>query len=278
MAIQAGYPQNGIMSAAYFAVAVLLAAPSLEAWQTQTTLAPSYSTASILNAATNLPSGFAPNTIVSIYGTHLSYNTAGIMQNAGRLPTTLGGVSVYFGLTQANLFFVSPGQINVLVPYDFQPGTKTITVVREGTSGPPVSLALTETAPGLFQLTSNTIIATHADGSVITPDLPADAGEVIVIYAVGLGRTVPDLTSGTVPTGARAILRAADLVVVLNNAALAPGSILYAGVTPGFAGLYQINARLPDPLPPNPEVRVWIGSQASPPYMNLPTRPPTELQ
>jgi uncharacterized protein (TIGR03437 family) len=260
------------MSTAYFAVAVLLAAPSLEAWQTQSTLAPSYSTASILNAATNLSSGFAPYSIVSIYGTNLSFTTASMVPANGTMPVILGGVTVYFGLTQASLFYVSPNQINVLVPYNLQPGTKTITVVREGTSGPPVNLALTETAPGLFHLDPTTILATHADGSVITPEAPAAAGEVVVIYAIGLGRTVPDLTAGSAPATARTILHAGDLVVVLNNAPVDAGSVLYAGVTPGFAGLYQINLRLPDSLPQNPEVRVWIGPQASAPFMILPTR------
>jgi uncharacterized protein (TIGR03437 family) len=260
------------MSTATFAVAVLLAAPSLGAWQTQSTLAPSYSTASIVNAATNLPSGFAPNSIVTIYGAHLSNSTVGQGSKTGNLPVILAGVSVYFGITPASLFFVSPGQINFLVPYDLQPGTKTITVVREGTSGPPVSLPLTETAPGLFETDPKTILATHADGSLITADLPAAAGEVIVIYAVGLGRTVPDMSGEQISSIARPILHALELVVGLNNVPVDAGSVQYVGVTPGYAGLYQINLRLPNPLPKNPELRAWIGLQASPPALLLPTR------
>jgi uncharacterized protein (TIGR03437 family) len=259
------------MSAASLAVAVLLAVPALEAWQTQSTLAPAYSTASIVNAATNLPSGFAPYSIVTIYGAHLSNATQGLAASQSP-PPILGGVSVYLGLTAANLFFVSPGQINLLVPYDMQPGTKNLTVIRDGTNGPAVSLALTETAPGLFQLDRTTLLATHADGTLVTPDLPASGGEVIVIYAVGLGRTVPDMSGEIISPVARPILHSADLAVVLNNAQVDAGSVLYAGVTPGFAGLYQINLRLPDPLPKNPEIRAWIGSQASPPALTLPTR------
>jgi uncharacterized protein (TIGR03437 family) len=259
------------MSAASLAVAVLLAAPSLGAWQTQSTLAPTYSTASIVNAATNLPAGFAPYSIVTIYGSHLSNVTQGLVGSQSP-PTTLGGVSVYLGLTAANLFFVSPGQINLLVPYDMQPGTKNLTVIREGTSGPAVILAVTETAPGLFQLDRTTLLTTHADATLVTSDQPAIGGEVIVIYAVGLGRTVPDMSGEVISSIARPILHSADLVVVLNNAPVDAGSVSYAGVTPGYAGLYQINLRLPDPLPKNPELRVWIGAQASPPSLTLPTR------
>jgi uncharacterized protein (TIGR03437 family) len=259
------------MSTASLAVAVLLLVPSLEAWDSQSTLAPSYSTASIVNAATGLTSGFAPNTIISIYGTNLSFNTVGTTSTKGSLPTQLGGVTVYFGSLAGNLFFVSPLQINVLVPYNINPGSTTVSIFREGTAGPAVPLALTATAPGLFQLSPNTILGTHADGSVITANSPATAGEVIVIYAVGLGPTVPDITDGFIPDRAMNIANLSNLAVLINSVQVSRSTVLYAGVTPGCAGLYQVNLRLPDPLPSNPEVRVAIGPQASPSFMNLPT-------
>jgi uncharacterized protein (TIGR03437 family) len=259
------------MSAASLAVAVLLLAPSIEARAQQSTLAPSYSTASIVNAATNQPGAFAPNTIVSIYGASLSYNTVSMTLNQGRLPTTLGGVTVYIGHTAAYLFFVSPQQINVLLPYNMLPGPFTLTIVRDGTTGPTVNLTMTVTAPGLFQLSPNVVLATHANGSVITPASPAAASEIIVLYAVGLGQTVPDVIDGFVPDRAMKILDFSILDVLINSVQLDPARVLYAGVTPGFAGLYQINLMLPDNLPSNPEIRVAIGLQASPSFMNLPT-------
>jgi uncharacterized protein (TIGR03437 family) len=265
-------PHNGVVSAAHLAVAVLLLAPSIEAQSTQSTLAPSYSAASIANIATNLPSGFAPNSIISIYGTNLSYNTANGAASSGYLPQTLGGVTVYVGLLQANLFYVSPGQINFLLPYVLVAGPTTVTVVREGTFGPAVPITLTTTAPGLFESSPTTILATHADSTPVTSSSPAVAGEVIVIYAVGLGHTTPHLDNGMIPSLAASISDLADLNVLLNGAAVDPATIQYAGVTPGCAGLYQINVQLPDPLPSNPEVRVAIGPQISPPLMSLPTQ------
>jgi uncharacterized protein (TIGR03437 family) len=263
---------NGLMSAAYLAVAVLLFAPSLEAQSTQSTLAPSYSTASIANAATNLPSGFAPNSIISIYGTNLAFDTVSGTAPSGYLPQTLAGVAVYVDSWQANLFYVSPRQINALLPYSIVAGVKTITVLRQGTSGPPVQITLTATAPGLFQLTPANILATHADSSVITSSSPATAGEVIVIYAVGLGPTTPKLTDGLIPTTATELADFSTFSVLLNGAAVDPATIQYAGVTPGCAGLYQINVQLPSPLPSNPEIRVAVGPQISPALMTLPTQ------
>ena len=251
------------MFAARLAPAYLVLAASLGA-QSANLSVPSYTAAGIVNSATNLSGDFAPNTIVSIYGTNLSYGTAGIPSGATVLPRTLGGVTVYFGAEYANLYYVSPKQINLLVPNDLRPGPVSVTVVREGVSGPAVPITLTETAPGLFQLNPSTIIATHADGSVITPDAPASPGEVIVIYAVGLGRTVPDMIPGQIPTRADPIQHLPDLQVQLNGNAVDPSLVMYAGITPFFAGLYQINVQLPSDMPSNPEVRVAILTQISP--------------
>jgi uncharacterized protein (TIGR03437 family) len=250
-------------------VAVLLFAPSLEAQISQTTLAPSYSTASIANAATDLPSGFAPNSIISIYGSNLSYATSSVTAQSAVLPITVGGVTVYIGQTFGYIFYVSPRQINVLIPYNLSPGPTSVTVVREGTVGPTIPIVLTATAPSLFQITPNTILATHADNSLVTSSAPAAAGETIIIYAIGLGTTNPDQIDGFIPVRAAKVSNFANLNVLLNGTAVPPSNIQYAGITPGCAGLYQINLLLPQSLPSNPELRVQIGPNISPPSMIL---------
>ena len=117
------------MYAARIALAVLVLGPFRLAGAAQPSTAPSYTAASIVNSATNLPGSFAPNTIISVYGTNLSYNTAAIPTGTSTLPRTLGGVTVYFGVEFANLFYVSPQQINLLIPNDLRPGPVTLTVV-----------------------------------------------------------------------------------------------------------------------------------------------------
>ena len=259
------------MSSASHAAAVLLLMPSIEAWAQQTTLAPSYSSASIVNAATNQASGFAPNSIVSIYGTNLSFNTVAMSALQTSLPKSLGGVTVYLGGTPAYLFYVSPKQINFLVPASLIPQVVNLSVLREGTAGPPVSISLTSAAPGFFQLTSTTLLATHVDGTVIAPTAPAKDGETIIIYATGLGATVPDFPDGALPDRAALIANVKNLAIVINSVLVDSATIQYAGVTPGCAGLYQINLVLPIPLPPYPEIRVGIGPQVSPSGTLLPT-------
>jgi uncharacterized protein (TIGR03437 family) len=252
-------------------VAVLLLAPSLEAQATQTTLAPSYSTASIANAATNLTSGFAPNSIISIYGSNLANGTASVTSSTGILPISLAGVTVYIANRPGSLFYISPKQVNVLIPYNLSAGPTSLTLVRDGTAGPTIPIVLTATAPGLFELGATTILATHADGSLIKSASPAMAGEIIIIYAVGLGPTIPEQNDGAIPPRSAVIANFASMNVLLNGAPVDHSSIQYAGITPGCAGLYQINLLLPVPLPSNPEVRVQIGNQISPAAMNLVT-------
>jgi uncharacterized protein (TIGR03437 family) len=234
--------------------------------------APFYSAASIVHAATQTAEALAPNTIATIYGTNLSWTTHAVSSgdlNGGTLPTSLEGVTVYVNGIFCHLFFVSPGQINFLIPYDLVAPSATVYVIRQGVGGPGVTIQLVTTAPGFFQWNGNFALAEHVDGSLISSSAPARASEVIVLYAAGLGRTAPDVPSGHVVSVATSILYAAQLQILLNDDPCPSSSIYYAGLTPGFAGLYQINLKLPDVLPPNPAIRMVIGTQSSPASIQL---------
>jgi uncharacterized protein (TIGR03437 family) len=238
------------------------------------TNAPFFTAASIVQAATQTVETLAPNAIATIYGANLSWTTHAVNANdleQGTLPTSLDGVTVIVHGIVCKLLYVSPGQINFLIPYELTAPTAQVLVERQGVAGPvgldnlpSVIINLAATAPGFFEWSGNFIVAEHADGSLITPTSPAQASEVVVLFAAGLGRTVPDSASGVLPAGAATLLYASQLRIVLNGSVLPPASIYYAGVTPGFAGLYQINVTLPDFLPPDPEIQVVIGTQASP--------------
>lgn len=245
----------------------------------QNSNAPYFSAAGVVQAATQTPGPLAPNTIATIYGTNLSWDTDAVTAadlNGGTLPFTLDGVTVYVNSIPANLIYVSPNQINFLVPYECSASSAQILVGRQGVSGPYGSdgkpsavVPLAVAAPGFFEWNGNFAVAEHADGSLITPDAPSQPGEIIVLYGTGLGRTVPDTSSGALPHGAMPILYLSQLQILLNGAAVPRENILYAGVTPDFAGLYQVNVRLPDDLAANPQIQIAIGSQASPPSVQL---------
>ncbi len=238
--------------------------------------APSYTLQGLVNGATQTPSALAPNTIATLYGTNLAFSTHTVTVGdlrGGLLPNTLGGVTVYVGGFAASLFYVSPTQINFLVPYELTAGTVNVAVARQGLAGPTLRVQLNATSPGLFQWKGNYAIASHLSGSLVGPDAPAKAGEIVVIYAVGLGRTNPDTNSGRVVSAAASIVALPQLLVTIAGNPVAAKDILYAGLAPGFAGLYQINLRMPQLLPPDPEIRISVAAQASAPRIQLAALP-----
>ena len=234
--------------------------------------APVYSAGTIVNAPNYAPGPFAPNSILSIFGSGLARSsqgvTAGDISN-NTLPVELNSTRVYVLDEPAPLLYVSDGQVNFLVPGDQLDGDVTIRVVREGVTGPKVTVTLVDGAPALFQTADGYAIAAHVDNSTIAPGSPAQAGETIVVYACGLGRTQPNPAPGAIPQNAAVIQGLSNLTVYLGGTAIDPASILYAGVTPGSAGLYQINLVLPNNLGTDPEIRVAIAGQSSPPGLKL---------
>jgi len=238
-----------------------------------TSTAVSYTAAGIVNSASDAPDSLAPNSIATVYGTGLSYVTQFpflTMPASGVMPTQIGGVHVYVGGVSAPLYYVSPTQINFLVPTELRPGDMDFFTTHDGLAGPHVRITLHDAAPGLYPWGTGMIASTHADGSVITKDRPAHPGETVVVYGTGLGRTYPELQTGTIEMVAAQILLLSEFRVLVAGTALDSLSIQYAGITPGAPGLYQVNLVLPKELAPDPEIRLSIGAQVSPPGMKLP--------
>lgn len=267
--------------------AVLLVALGTSA-ASQAPTSPSYSAASIVNWATGQAGPFAPNVIASIYGENLAWSKEAVAPQHvvnNQLPVELAGVRVTAGILPLPLFYASPTQINFLIPASIVAGALDLQVKREGTAGPVVRVPLQELAPAWCQADAATVLAAHADGSVVSAEKPAGPGEVVVLYATGLG-----LPKGTVPRDGElaavtaqgleviTLKRLKELRVLVAGEALDASNILYAGLAPGFAGLYQINLRLPDPAPADPELRIGIGDVLGPAGLKLPLRPPPEAQ
>ena len=266
------------MPLAIWLLAAILSGPAAWAAEPQKSTAPSYSATSIVNSATNLPGPLAPNMIATIYGKDLSYVTRAIGPDDVRnnvLPTALigTGVRVLVGGLAAVIYYASPNQINFLVPSNLKAGIWPVQVARDGLSGPEWDVNLVDSAPGFFQLDAATAVGTFPDGSIVTKENPAQGGQVIVLYAGGMGQTNPKTDYGTVPTIPAMITHLSDLEVSLDGVPLDRSLIFYAGITPGIAGLYQVNLTLPLDAPPDPEIRVRIGNQISPNGIHVPIRP-----
>jgi uncharacterized protein (TIGR03437 family) len=250
------------------AIAAALTAGAAVATGQISGLFPSYTAQTIVNSATQTAEALAPNSIATIYGTNLAYSTQSASSPTGALPETMAGVTVIVQGFIANVFYVSPTQINFLVPYQLLPGTVTVVVANQGHAGPTVQIQLNATSPGMF-VYNNLAIATHLNGVLLSINNPATPGEIVIIYAAGLGRVTPDTSQGRIASAAASITAASQLQVLLAGTACPPGNVLYAGLAPGFAGLYQINLVIPPLTPPNPEIRISVGPQISPPGLAL---------
>jgi uncharacterized protein (TIGR03437 family) len=198
-----------------------------------------------LNAGSSAPvtAAVAPGTLVSLYGTGLA---ATLVPATGfPLPTDLGGVRVLVNGVAAGLLVASPGQINFQIPYGTLPGTATVEV-QGGASVNSLTIAIAAQSPGVFatnQAGTGAAIATHADYQLVTGQNPARPNETLLVFLTGLGAVTPAIASGAAAEGA--LRRVADpgLQVLFNGI---PGRVDFAGLSPGFAGLYQINVVVPD--------------------------------
>ncbi len=245
--------------------------------------APTYSAAGIVNASNYTAGPFAPYSILSIFGTSLAdpgSTAQGLSATATVLPTNLNGTEVIVNGSPAPLFYVSDTQINFLLPMTLDPalGSPTVWVTHNSNAGPVVSIALADGAPALFPYPGKTsyVLAQHgADYSLITPENPAHGGEIVVVYATGLGKVTgpfQGIATGAIPQYASSIVNSSGLTVTLGGAAVDPAYIKYAGLTPKFAGLYQINLAVPYSAGTDPEIRVAVGAQSSPPGLALAVR------
>jgi len=239
--------------------------------------APVYTADSIVNPIAAVAGMYTPNSFITIYGSHLSYVTRAMGPDdlrAGTLPTVLTGtgVRVLINHVPANVYYVSPAQVNVLVPSSLVAGPATVQLVNDGLAGPAVEIVLDPVAPAMFQLSGTVVLAAHLDGRVITADAPGRRGEVVVIYATGLGPTVPPAPPNRLPDGAASIARLADFDLQLNGVSVPAARILYSGIRPPYAGLFQINLRIPEDAPADPEIRCGFPEQMSRPGGILPIR------
>jgi uncharacterized protein (TIGR03437 family) len=237
--------------------------------------APSYSSTDIVNASDYSPGPFAPNSVLTIFGSNLAFGSpAGLTQqntNSGTLPYQLASISVYIDNVAVPLLYASAGQINLLVPTNEIAGDVPLRVVRQGLTGPTVTITLANAAPALFSSADNFALAQdfNANYAGVTAATPAKPGDLIVLYATGLGATQPLPETGEIPKNAGLISAFSSLKVLLNGNPIDPKTMFYAGLTPGFAGLYQINFFLPGNCPQNPQIQLAIGSQTSAPGIML---------
>jgi uncharacterized protein (TIGR03437 family) len=227
--------------------------------------APFIAVTGIANAAATTPqSGIAPGSIASIYGGSLSPTTA--LGPTSPLTQTLAGVTVTAGDSLFPLFFVSPTQINFLLPPNFPIGPATLTVSVTGQADLQANFTVVRNAPGLFQQMVNGqafAIALHEDGSMVTTNSPAQSGELLTMFGTGFGPTNPPTPEG-LALPAQPAFQVTDPATVTIGAAtvISPDSVVAA---PGRVGVNEVQFRLGSGAPTgtNASLNITVNGQSS---------------
>jgi len=200
----------------------------------------------VVNGASFMSKTVAPGSIVSIFG--LSMGPAQGLQAGlvgGKLPTQLGAVRVLFNDIPAPLFYVSDTQLNVQVPVELVGSySAEVQVITGDLPSVPMTVYLRAADPGVFLVAGLPGIFFANSTTQVTSQNRAKGGDYLTLWATGLGAV-----EGLVATGAPATAALRTMVVPRVTLGGVPAQMLYAGLAPGFVGLYQINIQVPDNVP-----------------------------
>lgn len=208
----------------------------------------------MVNAASSAPftAQLSPGEFLTLYGTGLASTAA---TASLPFPTMFNGVQVFINQIAAPIYYLSPTQISVVVPYLTVPNSAAdIYVVNNGATSNLVTQFTGLTSVGVF--TNNPVgglgyaAALHPDFSVISPSSPAQIGEIVAVYLAGMGAVRPPVMDGTPASSSQLSYTTSTPLVFLLDASgnYLQAPVAFSGLAPGFAGLYQINFTVPSGL------------------------------
>jgi uncharacterized protein (TIGR03437 family) len=187
-----------------------------------------------------------PGSLVSIFGSNLA--GTGIAADVIPLPLALGGVSVSFNGIPAPLLYVSPQQINAQLPWEVLTAGPVSVVVSNGTASAPQTVQVAAIAPGLFTV-GGYALAVNPDGSLAAPagaipgiaSRAARPGDSLILWGSGFGAVTPPASTGNDSLDTLRVLTTLPTVTIGGLSA----QVTFAGLSPQFVGVYQINVTMP---------------------------------
>jgi len=194
----------------------------------------------------------APGALVSIFGENLA---RGVQPAAAiPLPGSLAGTTVFINGSPAPLLYASSSQINFQMP-PIGPGAASMSVERDGLSSDPVSIVVAPSVPGIFAWVENQGVIQNQDGTMNDPGAPAQPGTPITIWATGPGNVKPSVAAGQAAPALPLSKTIGTPVVTIGGVS---AQILFSGLAPGFVGLWQINAVVPENAPAGDNLPVQV--------------------
>jgi uncharacterized protein (TIGR03437 family) len=195
----------------------------------------------------------SPGMIAQVYGSGLAISPVSTLVLP--LPILFDNTFAQVGAYQAPLYFLSSAQLNVQIPADLV-GSQQIPMLLSVNNALtlPITLDIVPNAPGVLSAfdgptppsTQNGahIVAQHLNGTAVTSSSPGKPGEYLVMYLAGLGATKPSVPSGTAAPGPPSTLASVTVTPIVTVDSQ-PSTVYFAGLTPTFVGLYQIDFQVP---------------------------------
>lgn len=202
----------------------------------------------VVNAASFAPitNPIAPGELITLFGNGLAGRLT--VADGAPFPTSLGGVQVTINGTMAPIYYVSPTQVSVIVPYSMSTDNSlaSIQLTNNGVQSNTVQVYTAPTAPGIFsqsQSGAGTGAILRQDSTIVSSGNSVARGETIQIFLTGLGLVTPANPAGAAGQSNQPSVITGNVKVFIGDR---PATVSYAGLAPGLAGLYQINAIIPN--------------------------------
>jgi uncharacterized protein (TIGR03437 family) len=198
----------------------------------------------------------APGGILTVFGSQLAPSGSSAVGAASLpLPVSLNGVAALINGVAAPLYYASTGLLNIEIPYQIPPGPATLSINNNG-SVITQTLTVSAAAPAIFTDTSGGIVPTQS----------SSRGQIAYLYITGAGAVSPVVSTGSAPSSSTPLAELpAPTQATTVTVAGAPATIQFIGITPGLAGVMQINFEVPTSIGTGPQqVSVTIGGVSSP--------------
>jgi uncharacterized protein (TIGR03437 family) len=227
----------------------------------------------VVNAASFAP-GIVAGSLATVFATGLREVSGASAASGVPLPKVIDEVSVTVGGVRAPMVSVSREgleQVNFQVPFELAGfAAADVAVTRSGKSSAARTITIHVEQPGVYFTGAGNGVAVHnADFSLVTDASPLVQGEYAFVYAAGLGAvTNRPATGSAAPVSPLAEVRAPVRVTLGGQ----PCQVVFAGLAPGFVGVYQVNFRVPSSIPSGTQTfELGVGGVDAP-VVTLPVR------
>jgi uncharacterized protein (TIGR03437 family) len=203
---------------------------------------PAIATGGVVNAA-SFTAQLSPGALASVFGS----NFTGTGQDAIAtlpLPSSLGGISVQVNGVNAPVLYASSTQVNFQIPWETKTGAAAVVVSVNGIASAALNVNIQAAAPGLFVQGSHAIVQ-NSDYSLNSSSDPAKVGSAIYVYLTGAGPVSNQPADGAAAGSSPVSTDTSTATAIIGGMS---ATVSFAGLAPGFVGLWQFNIVVPSGL------------------------------